>query len=173
MSSQLGIHPVQNLPRYACPAQSRFWIISSSLCNDFALNYKPELCTYLTFKRMVCSGCLKFSERFKPALCTYIFLKQWVVLVAENFQNQRIAGFSFLKEKRKSESENRRFWIFQKHLQNQQFSWKNWQRTGGWEGSFLNFSKMAILYENWFFLFSQPLSGKWVIGRLITDQYLP
>jgi hypothetical protein len=55
-------------------------------------------------------------------------------------------------------------------LQDQQFSWKNCQRTGGQEGSFLNFSKMAILYENWFFVFS-PLPGKGVIPRLITDQY--
>ncbi len=101
MSSQLGIHPVQNLPRYACPAQSRFWIISSSLCNDFALNYKPELCTYLTFKRMVCSGCLKFSERFKPALCTYLFFKTMGCSSRRKFSESKNRWFQFFEGKKK------------------------------------------------------------------------
>jgi hypothetical protein len=109
---------------------------------------------------MVCSGCLKFSERFKPALCTYLFFKTMGCSSRRKFSESKNRWFQFFEGKKKIRIRESLILDISETFTESTVFMEELTRTGGWEGSFLNFSKMAILYENWFFLFSQPLSGK-------------
>ncbi len=80
-------------------------LLLDNKCNNSALNYKSELCTYLIFKTTGCSGCLKFSERFKPALCTYLIFKTMGCSSCLKFSESKNRWFQFFEGGKKSENQ--------------------------------------------------------------------
>jgi hypothetical protein len=83
------------------------------------------------FKTTGCSGCLKFSERFKPVLCTYLILKTTGCSSCIKFSESKNRWFQFFEGEKKNRIRESFILDISETLQNQQFSWKNCQRTGG------------------------------------------